>query len=72
MIDPALESWRRLSCAILLQAFDDAQAGDGPAYAWLATPQARRLVGLLELDPARLDQVRARMPEPAQPCLPGL
>ena len=66
------DPWRALAAAILLQAHKDAQAGDGPAYAWLATPEAGRLVGLLELDPRRLAQALATIPTPGQPCLPGL
>ena len=70
------EPWRGLAAAILLQAHKDAQAGDpldaGEAYAWLAGPHARWLVGLLDLDGGGLAHVLATIPPPRQPILPGL
>jgi len=72
------DPWRRLSCAILLQAHKDAQAGDpldaAEARRWLAGNGGRRLVSLLDLDPTGLDRALAALPRPAaeQLTLPGL
>lgn len=71
------DPWRRLSCAILLAAWQDAQAGDlldaAEARRWLAGNGGRWLVGALDLDPAGLDRALATLPRPAaeQMPLPG-
>ena len=71
------DPWRALSCAILLRAYHDAQAGDpldgAEARRWLAGNGGRGLVAALDLDPAGLDRALACLPRPAaeQMALPG-
>jgi len=75
MDDPPLRGWRRLACAVLLQAVKDVREGNGhsgEAWQFLLTPEAAGLVTALDLDPARLGPVMASLPEPVQPVLPGL
>lgn len=75
MNDPQLDGWRRLACAVLVQAAKDIRQGNGhslEAWAFLSSDGAADLVDLLELDAAGLGRVLAGLPDLAQPALPGI
>lgn len=68
------QGWRRLACAILIQAVKDAREGNGhsqDARRFLAGPGARRLAVLLDLDAGGLAHALANLPDLQQPGYGG-
>ena len=68
MRDPALSGWRRLGCAVILQAHRDAQDRHGPqaadARAFLAGSGAAWLAAALDLPPEGPAQAVGSLPPP--------
>ena len=71
--DPAVSGWRRLACAVMLKAIDDARDGDPLVRAWLAGEGARWLAVALDLDPNSPGRFAVGLPRPMveQLTLPG-